>query len=477
MLCALSRHATELSSKPAIIIGDETINYATLWLNALKAAKWLAWKGVEKGEYISLSAIKDKHFFYLYIGAQIIGATSIIIDSSSNAGRLNYIEKVTSPKLALGYCSNIIESYHYEDIDFNVQWSSNNRYTVSATPNDIAEILFTTGTTGTPKGVCLSFANIDGSVANINGFIGNTSTDIEVLALPICHSFGLGRMRCNLTLGSTVIVVENFANVRKLFSVIEQYHVTGMGIVPSAWAYIRKISGRRIARYAEQIRYIEIGSASMSHSSKMELLELFPAARICMHYGLTEASRICFQEFHDTAHIDSIGCPASRQVDVQIIDEDGKLMSCLEEGEICVKGNMVTMGYLNKDDNNSAYHGEYFRTGDLGCVDADGYFYLSGRIKEMINVGGKNVSPAEVEEAVCSVGVGDCICVPITDSTGVLGELVKCYILRGSTTLSFEQIATAVGDLLETYKRPVIYDWIEKIPTTASGKKQRIGLK
>ena len=96
-----------------------------------------------------------------------------------------------------------------------------------------------------------------------------------------------------------------------------------------------------------------------------------------------------------------------------------------------------------------------------------------GREKELINVGGKKVSPAEVEDAVCACGVGDCVCVPVKDESGIMGEQVKCYVLKGSTNLSFAEIASSVSKRLEPYKRPVSYDWIEKIPVTTSGKKQR----
>ena len=91
---------------------------------------------------------------------------------------------------------------------------------------------------------------------------------------------------------------------------------------------------------------------------------------------------------------------------------------------------------------------------------------MVGREKEIINVGGKKVSPAEVEDVICSLGVGDCVCVPITDNRGIFGEVVKCYVLRNSTSLTFEEISDALADKLEPYKRPV-----------ESGKKQRLKIK
>ena len=196
-----------------------------------------------------------------------------------------------------------------------------------------------------------------------------------------------------------------------------------------------------------------------------------------MHYGLTEASRNCFIEFHDTEHLDSIGKPVCDDVDLKIFDFQGSILPAGTRGELCVKGNIVFRHYLEEADTRIAFWGEYFRTGDYGYINSDGYIYLLGREKEMINVGGKKVSPMEVEDAIIALGVKDCVCVPMEDKQGILGEVVMCYIPRGATTLTFEEIANTLASKLEIYKRPVAYDWIDKIPMTPSGKKQRLKIK
>lgn len=476
ILQSLVGHASTNPQKTAIIVGTTEVSYADLLLNAQKAAGILASMGIGSGQRIVLSAHKDIEFVYLYLGAHILGVTNVIVDAESNEERLRYIEDKTQPAYCFGYQSPNYACKLFADLDFEgVTPYTENVNNLSS--DDVAEILFTTGTTGSPKGVCLSYANIHGSADNINQFIKNTRDDVEILGLPICHSFGLGRIRCNILMGATIVILGNFANVRQFFKAIEQYHATGFGVVPAAWAYIRKISGRRIEKYASQIRYIEIGSAAMPLDTKKEMLEMFPDTRICMHYGLTEASRNCFVEFHDAEHIESIGKPVCDKVDVRILDAEGNPVPNGEKGELCVKGNMVLLRYLEDKDTAQAFHGEYFRTGDCGYKTPDGYIYLLGREKELINVGGKKVSPMEVEDAICALGVGDCVCVAMKDPDGIMGELVKCYVQQGSTELSFVQIAEMLKDKLEHYKQPVCYEWIEKIPQTSSGKKQRVNLK
>ncbi|HCJ27357.1 MAG TPA: long-chain fatty acid--CoA ligase [Bacteroides ovatus] len=476
LLNVVIANAQKHPTKTAIIMNDTEVTYGELNKNVRKAAAVLNGMGIQKGDRIILSAHKDIEYIYLYLGAHILGLTNVIVDAESNEDRLSYIEKKVNPICCFGYKSNSFPSKGFEELNLDVA----DEYvgeSLDINENDIAEILFTTGTTSAPKGVCLSYYNIYSSATNINEYIDNSEEDIELLALPICHSFGMGRIRCNLIKGATIVILSNFANVRAFLKAFEKYHITGFGVVPAAWAYIRKMSGNRIAKYAEQVHYIEIGSAAMSVDSKKEMLQMFPNTRICMHYGLTEASRSCFQEFHDIQHLDSIGKAVCDKVEVIVCDSIGNEAAVGEKGEICVKGNMVMRHYLEDSDNCNAFYGDYFRTGDCGYKNEEGYIYLLGREKELINVGGKKVSPMEVEDAIISLGVGDCVCVPKKDEEGIMGELVFCYILKDSTTMTFQEISEKLEDKLEIYKRPVAYEWIEQIPMTSSGKKQRIQIK
>ena len=338
--------------------------------------------------------------------------------------------------------------------------------------------MFTTGTTGAPKGVCLSHANIAGSAENINAFIGNTSEEVEVLGLPLSHSFGLGRLRCTLLKGATMVLVGNFANLKVFFNALEQYHATGFGMVPAVWQYIRKFSGTRIGKFAPQIKYIEIGSAAMPLEDKQLLMDLFPNTRICMHYGLTEASRSFFMEFHaNKDNLQTIGIPTSSMIEAKVFDECGHECGINEDGEICVKGNMVIHSYYLAEDNQNAFFGDYFRTGDWGHRDSNGLYYLVSRKKELINVGGKKISPALIEDAIIALGFDDCACISIPDPKGILGEVPKAFIQKGKSELTFEEIKSKLSETLEPYEVPVVYEWIDRIPRTSSGKIQRLLLK
>jgi long-chain acyl-CoA synthetase len=281
-----------------------------------------------------------------------------------------------------------------------------------------------------------------------------------------------------LTVGATLVLVGNFANLKVFFNVIAQEHVTGFGMVPAVWQYIKRLSGKRIGQFANQLRYIEIGSAALPVEDKRLLMELFPHTRICMHYGLTEASRAMFCEFHESAdNLETIGCPASKLVEVCILDDKGEPVADGIDGEICVRGNMVVSSYFLDTDNDSSFFGDWFRTGDWGHRGPDGCYYLTGRKKELINVGGEKVSPVTIERAITSLGIADCACIAIPDPNGVLGEVPKAFLLKGNVEIDVDELRQQLSQLLPSHEIPVQWEWVDELPRTSSGKIQRLKLK
>lgn len=446
---------------------------------------------LNKGDFVIIAADKQIEFPIVYFACHLLGIIVIPIAPDTNENRFINIVNDTKTIKSIGFNNSLIPNLAFKDLaDVHIFEQNQNDVHASITPllnpiikdfpklEDLADLMFTTGTTGKPKGVKLSHLNIAASVLNINTFIKNTTDDVELLALPISHSFGLGRLRCALANGQTVVLLGNFANIKRFYRFIEQYKVTGFGMVPSSWAMLKKLSSNKLSEYRDQLKYIEIGSAPMPLEDKRLLISLLPHTRICMHYGLTEASRSCFIEFNqDQEHLNTVGTP-SPNVLVDIRDQNGKSLPPNEEGEICICGNSVTLGYSNTS-NDQIFFDRYFRTGDWGYIDQDGYITLKSRTKELINVGGKKVSPIEVEEVLKTFDfIQDCACIGVEDQDHILGEVVKAFIVTNQPKLiNQDYLDKLIGEQLEIYKHPTLYQIVDHIPKTSSGKIQRLLLK
>lgn len=463
--------------KIALISGDTEVTYREFWDHCLTAAANLKEKyHLKKGDRVIISDSGNLEFVYAYFGIHLAGGISVPIDHDTNQTRFGYIKASVNPVCVIGSLHNVkCDTVPFLDI---VEGESMCEYTPPE-PSQIADILFTTGTTGAPKGVALSYSNLAAAANNINSFIQNTKDDVELLALPLSHSFGLGRLRCSLSLGSTVEVLGTFANVKKFFGEMKRHKATMFAMVPASWGFIKKLSGKYLGKFANQLKYIEIGSSFMPVEEKRLLIELLPNTRICMHYGSTEASRSAFMEFHEYENNLISAGQASPNCDIKIFSSKGEIVPIGKEGEVCVKGDHVACGYWNEASEryDSDFYDGYFRTGDCGTMDDDGNIYLKSRIKEMINVGGKKVAPMEVEDILNSIpGIKDSACIGIPDPYGVLGEVVKAFIVADSN-LTDEEIINQLRPKLEQYKLPVDIERIDSIPKTSSGKIQRLSLK
>ena len=466
-------------SKIALQNGKQHLTYGELVASILFAKEVLVGKyHIDKGSKVIMAADKELEFVAVYFACHLLDAVAIPIAPDTNAKRYGLIKKKVSPQLVIGFKEET-EITIADFVDLSGKSTTNSKEILRFPEFDVlADIIFTTGTTGEPKGVKLTQRNIAAAVRNINTFMQNAKDDVEMLALPISHSFGLNRLKCALSEGQTLVLLGSFANVKRFFRFMEEYGVNGFGMVPAGWSMLKKLSGETIAKYADQLHYIEIGSAPMPIVEKELLMKLLPHTRICMHYGLTEASRSAFMEFHGEKHrLDTVG-KASPNMTITIRDEHGKELPRGQEGEICISGDAVTVGYLDLP-REDYFWGEAFRTGDWGLCDQEGYISLKSRKKELINVGGKKVSPAEIEDVLKGFDfVKDCACIGVADPTGILGEVVKAFIVTDyPEKLTPEYMEKLIGNRLEGYKHPAMYEPIDAVPKTSSGKIQRISLR
>ena len=203
---------------------------------------------------------------------------------------------------------------------------------------------------------------------------------------------------------------------------------------------------------------------------------LLPNTRLIFQYGLTEAPRAAFLDLQaDDAHLESVGKP-SPLCQIRICNPDGEEADAGEEGEICVRGPMVSAGYLHKDAA-PYFFGEWFRTGDLGRLTVDGYLVLTGRINEMINVGGEKVVPTDVEAAARTLPhVTDACCIAAKDD--ILGQSVALFLTSDTPSpYSLQNVRSMLRGRLQNHQLPAYLQYIDCLPRTVTGKLQRFALR
>lgn len=348
---------------------------------------------------------------------------------------------------------------------------------VTVRGDDLACLMLTSGTTAKKKVVMLSHSALMHASLNIATFMRMSADLREYISVPVTHSFGIGRARTLLSLGATWVAHDGMFKPATMVQGLAAQQCNAFSAVPAAIAmFLQGGFARLLKPFGENIELIELGSASMPDSHKQQLIELFPKARICMHYGLTEASRSTFCEFNaDRAHRDSIG-KASPNVQIKFQDENGREVPVGEEGEIVVYGQHVASGYLDDPERSSLVFGKDggVHTGDLGRVDAEGYVNLLGRKDDMINVGGVKVSPVEIEQKLRNAFPEiETYVVGIRDPAGIVGEVPAVVYLDPTCDLTLAKVTAALRLTLEHTKHPKVVTHVSEVPKTANGKVRR----
>lgn len=470
--------------RAALISGSERTTYAALWDRICAIARRLQAVPVGDRAHVLFITLKHLEFVASYYACSLAGCVSV--PAPSVAARATVLEMIRLGKVraVLGDRALLKELQLARELDIPVieletiqtETSALPRepFAVNWDPEENASILFTSGTTK-KKAVALSHRALLQSTANINAFMQVEDSICEFVMVPFHHSFGLGRARAVLTVGGTLVVQEGPLNPAAVVQAIDREACNALSSVPAGLALFTGRYEEQLQRIGRQIHVMELGSAFMTPKQKARLLELFPAARVCMHYGLTEASRSTFLEFHsEQSKLDTVGRP-SPNVALMIADRDGLPCAVEQEGEVVIYGGHLMSGYFGDDEqtNEVIRPDGGLRTGDRGFLDADGYLHLLGRADDLINKGGIKISPLELEQAISDAFPGfECCVVGIPDPSGIAGELpVVAYV--GSAEVSMNSLLAALADRIDRTKLPDRLVRVAEIPRTENGKPQR----
>ena len=342
---------------------------------------------------------------------------------------------------------------------------------------DISLVLHTSGTTSRPKQVPLSHANLAASMANTVAALRLTQADRALNVMPLFHIHGLmAGLLAPLASGGSVVCAPGL-QLPAFFEWLERFGATWYSAVPTMHqAIVGATTVGSVRQPTGTLRFVRSSSAALAPATLAQL-EAWFACPVLEAYGMTEATHQMASNPLPPAQRKpgSVGLPAGP--DMAILSEAGIPLPSGECGEIAIRGDNVMRAYhANPEANHAAFTNGWFRTGDEGCFDADGYLRITGRLKEMINRGGEKIAPREIDEALLAhPDVEQAVAFALAHPT--LGEdVAAAVVLRADSTISASSLRDFLFDHLADFKVPSEVILVDEIPKGPTGKVQRIGM-
>jgi long-chain acyl-CoA synthetase len=333
---------------------------------------------------------------------------------------------------------------------------------------DLAVILYTSGTTGTPKGVALSHANLESNARASASLFELDRERWGVGVLPLSHSYGLTVMNAGHILGTRSALLRWF-NPEEVLRTIQEFRAEAMSGVPTMFVYLLNYPGAS-AYDTSTMRVWGSGAAPLP----VEVVEPFErrfGGKLLEGYGLTEASPVvAAHRLSGVRKLGSVGQPIPG-VTVSIRDDDDRTLPVNEVGEVCVQGPNVMVGYYrNPEETAKTIRGGWLRTGDMGRLDADNYLYIVERKKDLIIRGGFNIYPRDVEEALYAFpGVAEAAVIGLPDT--LMGEEVVAFVvLKPGQAATADEVAGFCQARLAKYKCPKEIRFVDALPKSPVGK-------
>ena len=464
----LKNNSEKFPNKIAIIFEDQKISYKELYEQVEKIS--LKINELDQG-VVSLISENSILFIITYLG--IIKSGRIIHIVPPEISEINFYNQIQLSQSQTIICSeNVFDNIlKFSKVNIPIlkisqlkqQLKNKENYLKQ---NQIAHLIFTSGTTSTPKGVGITHNMLNFTTKNIINILGYSSSDIDILPLPLYHSFGLGCVYTSLTVGSTIILHKDASNLENLLNSIKKYNATTFAAIPVTLIKFLKSKNFDLANYFFNIRLIITNSTSIPKDTVQQYKQILENGNIATYYGLTEASRSTFMVFKKNSLRDESVGKSAPGVNIKI-DND----------EILIKGKNVISKYWKNESANKNIIDGWLKTGDTGFLDDENYLFLKGRKDDIINIGGEKVLPFEIEEVVKQMPeVLDVAAFGIKNE--IFGQVIKLHIVKSKeSNIDKSKILIHCMKNLEKFKIPNKIDFVEEIPKTSYGKVKRFMLK
>ncbi len=507
----LEETARERPQHTAVIFNEMKLPYAMVNAAANQVANGLASIGIQKGDKVALSCPNIPYFPIVYYGILKAGAVVVPLNVLLKPREIAYHLQDSESKAyfcfegteqlpmgQMGYAAfqEVESCQHFFMITANPAGPSPIEGTrtlgmlmanqppafptVQTNADDTAVILYTSGTTGRPKGAELSHANMIMNARLADNMYNREQSDVHLVVLPLFHSFGQTvQMNSGFYTGATLSLLPRFDPDAAL-AIMERDNVTIFCGVPTMyWAILNYPGANKynLDKIASHLRLCASGGAAMPVEVMRAFEEKFNVS-ILEGYGLSETSPVAtFNRMDRERKPGSVGIPVWG-VDVRIVDENDKDVPVGELGEIVIRGHNIMKGYYNKPEATAeAFRSGWFHSGDIGRIDEDGYIYIVDRLKDMIIRGGFNVYPREVEEVLMThpaVSLAAVVGMPDEEH----GEEVKAFVVlkEGANVTAQELIAWSKANMAD-YKYPRQVEFRDTLPMNATGKILKIHLR
>ncbi|EME21962.1 AMP-binding protein [Rhodococcus triatomae] len=480
LLDPITRHAAASDTAIAIRTADDNWTYATLRDRCLRYAGALRSAGVGAGDRVLLVAPSVPEFAVAYMGIAAVGAVVVPVNTMSTATEIEYHLTDSGASLAIGW-HGLEPAVRDACVTVGVaRWSLDAGAPSDADPipdvvdrasSDTAAILYTSGTTGRPKGAQLTVGNLLAAGEIGSAVSGGTANDRTGTGLPLFHVFGQASvMMASFTGGGSLSLLSRFTP-DGMIEMMRRDDLTIMCGVPTMWNAMLHAAADLDATDFAHLRVAVSGGASLPGEIARAFESRF-GCTILEGYGLTETTALgTFNDVERGGKIGYTGAAVPR-TQVEVRDDDGRPCAAGTVGEVHVKGETVMSGYWNRPDATAAAFTDdgWFRTGDLGEFDGDGDLRIVDRLKDLVIRGGYNVYPGEVEEVLYQhPEIVEAAVVGVPDDH--YGEEVAAVVARRpGSELTAEEVIAWSRERLSAYKIPRIVRFVDQLPKGSTGK-------
>lgn len=483
--------AGQTPQRTALVDGLRRIDYGQFWRQAQSFAAHLRGQGLTRGQRLALLLPNRIEAAVACYGGWLAGAVVVPLNVQARA-------RDFAPWLRHSGACHVVHEQGHRDAELaldEIGYGGGRTVLADGEPlcpqqpenegfefqplhdSDTALILYTSGTTGAPKGVMLSHANLAANAEAVVAYLELGPEDRVLSVLPFYYAYGASVLHTHLISGACVVLAPNLMFPHLVLQALAQEGATGFSGVPSTYALL--LQHTALGEYDfSSLRYLTQAGGAMSPQLTTRLRAALPHPRLFVMYGQTEAtSRISWlpPEKLDEK-LGSVGIPV-QGLQWKILREDGSVAAAGDSGEVWVQGPNVMQGYWENAAATASVLAEgWLRTGDIGYLDPDGYLFLQGRRSDMIKTGAHRVHPTDIEEVIAEIpGVNEVAVVGVEDE--ILGQVIKAFVVASDLPPRAEdRIKAHCRARLAPYKIPRHVAFVDALPRTASGKVRRVQL-